>query len=331
MSVSVNIGTQIRSKLKGLPRDTGWLLGLNQSFFRKARGARILVYHGICLNDHLRFNTLFIKLKTFESQLQLYKKYFNLVSLDDFYQQKFNNDKFNICLTFDDGFANNYKYVLPLLEQYQAPAAFFITGIRNAGYDILWNDILSLASRYGPSKIIFKNDEFVKGKDKRYISSSTNKRLVDILRSTEFEDKAQLMQILDPFKNKAANDYWLQMIEEQIRILSGSKWATIGSHGYYHNDLAKISIASAKDEIIRSKQYLEKITGKEIKALAFPYGSYTNEVVNEAKNAGYSQLLATDFLFPNDAIDPTLRERLTINPFISNINQMHANITVNYK
>ena len=328
---SSNIQLRFSSKLKGLPRDLGSFLGLNQSFFRKARGARILVYHGICLNDHLRFNTLFIKLKTFESQLQLYKKYFNLVSLDDFYQQKFNNDKYNICLTFDDGFANNYKFVLPLLEQYQVPAVFFITGIRNAGYDILWNDILSVSYRCGPSKIVFKNDVFVKGKDKRYISSSTQNRLVDILRSAGFEEKAELMQVLDPFKNRVESDYWLQMTAEQITALSRSKWATIGSHGYYHNDLAKISIASAKQEIIRSKQYLEKITDKEIKALAFPYGSYTKEVVNAARNASYSQLLATEFLFSDDATDPRLRERLTINPFISNINQMHANITGNYK
>lgn len=74
MPVPAYIKARFRNKLKGLPRDAGWLLGLNQSFFQKAKGARILVYHGICLNDHLRFNTLFIKLKTFESQLQLYKK-----------------------------------------------------------------------------------------------------------------------------------------------------------------------------------------------------------------------------------------------------------------
>lgn len=326
-----NIRPRFSNKLKGLPRDIDWLLGLNQSFFRKAKGARILVYHGICLKDHLRFNTLFIKLKTFETQLQLYKKYFNLISLDDFYQQKFHNDKFNICLTFDDGFANNCKYVLPLLEQYQVPAAFFITSIRNAGYDILWNDILSVSYQCGPSKIVFKNEEFVKGKNKRYISSSTHKQLVDILRSTEFDDKAEVMRLLDLFKNRAESDYWLQMTEEQIRTLAGSKWATVGSHGYYHNDLAKISIPSAKQEIIQSKQYLEKITGKEIKALAFPYGSYTKEVVNEVKHAGYLQLLATEYLFPDDAIDPMLRGRLTINPLISNINQIHANITGNYK
>jgi peptidoglycan/xylan/chitin deacetylase (PgdA/CDA1 family) len=113
--------------------------------------------------------------------------------------------------------------------------------------------------------------------------------------------------------------------------LSKSKWATIGSHGYYHNDLAKIPVSSSNEEMTRSRQFLESITGKEVKALAFPYGSYTKEVTKKAKDAGYSQLLATEFLFPDDTNDTSLRERLTINPFISNINQMHANITGKYK
>jgi len=327
---SDKILARFHSRLNRLTRDTGWHLGLNQSFFRKARGSRILVYHGICQDDHLCFNTLFIKLKSFESQLRLYKKYFNLVSLDDFYQQRFSPDKFTICLTFDDGFANNYKYVLPLLEQYQVPAAFFITGIRHAGYDILWNDVLCIAHKHGPAKLTFKNEEFVRGRDRKYITSSGN-RLVEILRSTEFEEKSEMVELLGSLKNKAPDDYWLQLTKEEIRMLSASKWATIGSHSCYHNDLAKISMASAKDDITWSKQFLENITGKEIRALAFPYGSYTREVVDEARNAGYSQLLATDFLYPEDKNDTTLRERFTINPFISTINQMHANITGCYR
>jgi hypothetical protein len=39
----------------------------------------------------------------------------------------------------------------------------------------------------------------------------------------------------------------------------------------------------------------------------------------------------TEFIFPGDAGNPLLRERLAINPFVSVINQMHANITGNYK
>jgi peptidoglycan/xylan/chitin deacetylase (PgdA/CDA1 family) len=329
------LSERIRAKLKRKPRyllrDLAWKTGLSRAFYRNARGARILVYHGICRNDHLRYNTLFMKLKTFESQLQLYKKYFNLVSLDDYYRQHLNKDQFNVCLTFDDGFANNYKYVLPLLEQYQVPAAFFITGIRDAGYDILWNDVLSIAYKDGPAKITFQNQEFVKRRNGKYISSLTGKYLVDQLRSTGFERKAEIIQLLGPFKKKAEADYWLQMTPEEIRVLSASKWVTIGSHSYYHNDLAMTPMASVKKDLAHTKQFLENITGKEVKALAFPYGSYTREVLEEAKHTGYSQLLATEFLFPGDANDTTLRERLTINPFISDINQMHANITGNYK
>lgn len=318
----------LRSRLEGLRRDIAWGLGVNRGFIKKT-GSRVLLYHGICQAHPFQFNTLFITLRSFERQLHFYKKYFNPVSLDDYYQGHFNHEKFNICLTFDDGFANNHKYVLPLLERHKIPAAFFITGIREAGHDILWNDALSIAYKYGPENIVLCEKEYFKRRDGKYISAD-GKLLVDVLRSTSFENKMKMLQILDPYKNDTEKDYWLQMTEQEIKILSESKWVTIGSHGYYHNDLVKIPLADASNEISRSKKYLERITGKEIKAIAFPYGSYTPEVLSAAKDAGFSQLLATEFHSPGNSKDATMRERLTINPFISGINQMHANITGKY-
>jgi len=317
-----------RYKSRYISRDISSLMGSNSNF-SNARGARIIVYHGICLHDHLRFNTIFLTIKRFESHLKFYKKYFNVISLDEFYKGNFDNNKFNVSLTFDDGFANNHKYVLPLLEQYELSAAFFITAIREAGYGILWNDHLSIAYKYGPHKFIFRNQAFVKDHHGKYKSSTTGEFLSDTLRATGFEAKAELMQTLKLSK-QVDSDYWLQMTEKQIKELSASKWVTIGSHGYYHNDLAKISPVSIKDELVRSKSFLENCTGKEIRTLAFPYGSYNEEVISKSKKAGYTQLLATEFLFPGDVNDQSLRERLIINPFISTVNQMHANINGKY-
>lgn len=319
------------TRLNNLKRDVLWQLHLDRSRIYKAAGGRILVYHGVCLRDPFRFNTLFIKLKNFERQLQLYKKYFQVISLHDFYQQNFDRGKFAICLTFDDGFANNYKYVWPLLEQYQVPATFFSTAIRKAGYDILWNDVLSIAGRYGKDRFIFKGEEFLKDHTRRYISTTTKKSLNEVLRSTGFEDKAEMMKEFGSLKNLVNKDYWLQMTEGEIKRMSISKWVTIGSHSYYHNDLAKVAGGELMKDLVQSKNYLEELAGKEIKSLAFPYGSYSEEAKTSAKAAGYSQLLATDFLFADDVNDDTMKERFTINPFISNINQMHANIRGDYK
>ncbi len=319
------------TRIKRAARDTGHRLGMRPSFSTGGGSTRILVFHGLCPVDCFRYNTLFITPETFETQLQLYKKHFNIVSLDDLYNERFNKDRFTICLSFDDGFANNHKYVLPLLEKYKVPAAFFVTGIRDAGYDVLWNDVLSIASLHGPDAFEFRNELFTKDAARKYRSMISKQRLAEILRSADFETKAAMINILGDHRYKADEDHWLQMSAEQIAALSASKWASIGSHSYHHNDLARMDRILLREDLQRSKRYLENITGKEVKALAFPYGSYSPEVIEEAKRAGYTQLLATESLHAGDEKEILLRKRLTINPFISPLNQLYASISGNYR
>jgi len=335
MEILNKIGSKLGREGKYLLSDVKHWFGLYNNFYSEARGSRILIYHGICQQDQTRFNPIFLTHKTFEQHLKFYKKHFNVVSLDDYYQQKFSDQKFNICLTFDDGFANNYKYVLPLLEQYQIPATFFVTAIRDAGCDILWNDFLGIISKYGPDQISFKDESYRKGIHNKYISTKTGISLVERLRSGGFAEKAEMMDILyplAPFKNnKHEKDYWQQMTTTQIKALSDSPFANIGAHGYFHNDLARIDINDVKTELIDSKRYLENIIQKPINSLAFPYGSYTTEVVRVAKQTGYKQLLAMDFLFNDDVKDLSMHERFTVNPFISANNQMYATVTKTYE
>ena len=336
MTPSEKIASKLYRETKYLRRDIRHLSGLDERFYRNARGSRILCYHGICLTDHTRFNPIFLKLKTFEQHLQFYREYFNVVSLNDYYLGNFSGDKFNVCITFDDGYANNHKYVLSLLKKYQLPATFFITAIRDAGYDILWNDFLGIISKYGPKELNYKNERFQKGRFNRYISQESGMSLVEILRSGGFDVKAEMMELLYPlvpFRESRPHDidYWLQMTSEQIRELSASPLATIGSHSCYHNDLAHITVKEVADDMHRSKQFLENIVDKPVNSFAFPYGTYTRTVVDEAKKSGYNQLLATDFLFEADHADQAMRERFTVNPFISPANQMHATITRSYE
>jgi peptidoglycan/xylan/chitin deacetylase (PgdA/CDA1 family) len=328
MSVPGKILSAVYRKYNHCRVDLSGLSGGSRHFYRNARGARILLYHGICLQEHTRFNTLFLLRKTFETHLQYFRRYFNLVSLEDYYAQRFSNDRFNICITFDDGFANNFTYALPLLEQYRVPAAFFVTAVREAGYDILWNDFIAILQRHGPAILDYNGRQFRKNRHGKYIAETDGRGLTALLRTGGFEDKAAMMRTLyslAPFRELGISpDHWLQMTPEQIRSLSASPFATIGCHGYYHNDLAEVPVAAAATEMVQSKKYLEQVTGRPVRAIAFPYGSYSPAVIEAAKEAGFDRLLAVDFLSAADQADPCMRERLTVNPFISVHNQLHA-------
>ncbi len=335
MNIFEKIFSKLSRKITHLQRDISGMLGIHHTFFRSARGSRIIIYHGVCHENATRFNTLFVTEKAFEDHLRFYKKYFNTVSLDDFYQKKFVNNKFNICLTFDDGFANNYKYVLPLLEKYDIPAIFFITAIRKEGYNILWNDFLTISSITGPQKLVFNNEKFSKQKGRTYISELTKKTLAETLRSSGFDEKKKLMELMEPYasfeEGNAIEDYWLQMSVEEIREAACSLLITIGSHGFYHNDLGRIPAQDMYWELKESKLFLENIIQKQITQLAFPYGNYSADTIEQAAKAGYEQLLAAEFLYQGDANNVMLRERMGVNPFISTTNQMHAIIKGNYE
>jgi peptidoglycan/xylan/chitin deacetylase (PgdA/CDA1 family) len=239
-----------------------------------------------------------------------------------------------VCITFDDGYYNNIKYVLPLMEQYKVPVTFFITAIRDAGYDILWNDYLGIITKYGPAKIYFNEEEYIKTGNS-YFSQKTKRPLAELLRKEDFTAKREMMSAFSDvvaFRDKKEDkDFWQQMNIKDIERLSFSSYSTIGAHGYYHNDLSEISIEESRKELTSSKAYLEKICRKQINALAFPYGHYTREVVDEAKQAGYDRLLALEFHFSDDDNDASMRQRMIVNPYISVINQMYAIVKGRYE
>lgn len=72
---------------------------------------------------------------------------------------------------------------------------------------------------------------------------------------------------------------------EQIRFLEGVE---IGAHSCTHPQLDLLPIQRARDEIVICKKILEKNIGKPVNTFAFPYGYYTQALLDVVKEAGYS-------------------------------------------
>ncbi len=61
----------------------------------------------------------------------------------------------------------------------------------------------------------------------------------------------------------------------------------IGSHTLTHANLPFLSDSDLEKELKDSKKILEDITGKEIRTISFPYGSWNEHVWEKAREAGY--------------------------------------------
>src|SRR6185295_10888402 len=97
------------------------------------------------------------------------------------------------------------------------------------------------------------------------------------------EEMMKALGSLVAFRDKEEDeDFWKQMDANEIEQLASSNYSTIGAHGYYHNDLTEIAINECGQELTESKLVLEKLCRKKINSLAFPYGNYTRQIVDEA-------------------------------------------------
>jgi peptidoglycan/xylan/chitin deacetylase (PgdA/CDA1 family) len=272
------------------------------------KGAAILCYHGVDLFGNKKYNMRFISKKSFEKQLIFFKKHFNVISVDDYHQQKFMLNKFNIAITFDDGYKNNYKFVYPLLIKYGIPASIFITGLNNTPYNFLWADMLDIFYIHSDkNKLEFSGIEFEKS-NFEYISEhgTSLKKLIKYNGGFAFKQLV-IEELFSEFthiiNNNPIDDYWELMTDKEIQEISTSKLISIGSHGYYHNNLANIDLKEALEEVILSKKYLENLVQKPISEIAYPDGSYSRELVTEIDKIGIKKQLVLEYLHTEDQID----------------------------
>ncbi len=77
------------------------------------------------------------------------------------------------------------------------------------------------------------------------------------------------------------------LTESELRTMADHPLVTIGSHAMTHRHLSRMADADAMAELGDSKRLLEKITGKEVDLLAYPYGDCGVSTEKLAEKCGY--------------------------------------------
>jgi peptidoglycan/xylan/chitin deacetylase (PgdA/CDA1 family) len=201
-----------------------------------------------------------------------------------------------LCITFDDGYADNATLALPILRKLGLHATFFIaTGYLNGGR--MWNDTIIEAvrraaeprldlARLGLGELAIGSDEA------RRDAIAALLRLLKYLPKTERETKAKA--VADAVGAALPND--LMMIDRQVRELHAAGM-TIGAHTVTHPILAGLSDSAAREEIAESKRALEDLTGKPVALFAYPNGKpardYTAAHVAMVRELGFEAAVST--------------------------------------
>ena len=105
----------------------------------------------------------------------------------------------------------------------------------------------------------------------------------------EFGLKATVFVITDTIdkeKNYLTSDEIKSMDSNNIRI---------ESHTAAHEQLDKISYNDNLKTMTSSKDKLEKILGRKINYIAYPFGGYNDNTIKATKESGYKLAFSTDF------------------------------------
>lgn len=240
---------------------------------------KVLMFHRILPekqiiypNAYSTFGTL-ISQEYFENVLScLTDNGFQFVTVSELTKQN-NADKL-VALTFDDGYSDNFDFALPSLLKFNATATFF--PVVNTCKD---NTVLPLDIYY---QCI---DEMNLSETERteYISGSTKRNFYWA------EPEKQMKMLKSLFKSLPKKNRVSYMGAEQLKELS-DKGFEIGSHGMTHSLLIADYMDNEKvlNELQKSKQWLEAVTGKPVTAYCFPAGRYNAKMIELAKQVGYT-------------------------------------------
>lgn len=201
-----------------------------------------------------------------------------------------------VCITFDDGYADNERVALPILKRLGLPATFFVaTGFSDGG--IMFNDGVIEAVRRAPAGT---HDLSRLGLGSHNLGDSASRRaaidaLLGQLKYRPLGERGALVeQIAEAMHSTLPKD--LMMRPAQIERLH-DEGMEIGGHTVNHPILTVLTEREARAEIVDGKRRLEEITGAPVTLFAYPNGKpgqdYGPQHVALVKQAGFAAAVST--------------------------------------
>jgi len=272
------------------------LAGLASPSGARAR-LSILIYHRVLPTDDA-FNTWDVTASEFELQMRALAEQFSPLPLSEAVERLAARSlpARAVCVTFDDGYADNAEVALPILRKHRVPATFFIaTGYLDGGR--MFNDTVTESIRAISTPTL---DLASLGLGRLVLDTVEAKRaaIARILPVLKYlpapEREAQAARLGELAGISPSSD--LMMREAQVRELHAAGMG-IGAHTVTHPILLNTAPEAARREIVESGRRLAEILREPVRLFAYPNGKpgvdYGAEHVQMVRDAGFAAAVST--------------------------------------
>ncbi|CAH1747216.1 Carbohydrate esterase family protein [Thauera humireducens] len=236
----------------------------------------------------------------FDELMQLIAAWFNVLPLDEAVSRLRLQTlpPRAACITFDDGYADNYTVALPILRRHGLKATFFIaSGFLDGGR--MWNDTVIEAVRGAKvAELDFGLASVPAGSvgtdaEKRGLLS----RLLPAVKHLPPTERDEVVARIAEASGALLPDD-LMMTTEQVRGLRDAGML-IGAHTVTHPILAACSDEQAWSEIKTGREQLELILDERVALFAYPNGKpgadYTHQHVEMVVRLGFDAAVSTSW------------------------------------
>lgn len=276
------------------------------SLYHRLRNRRVLTvatFHRVLSRDDPRWNSSLpewtLAEDVFEDCLIFFKRHYTVVGLEDLLASLRAERPLpsrSLLLTFDDGYADNEEYALPLLRRHGLPAAVFIFSDAIGQKTRPWTeDFLSayLQGDISPDEVA--SFHYMLDPSAARSTEKTLALVCDIVHRGPQLNAPEVQTALSQLRKPVAcvSEPAQMLGAEQVRTLARHGVA-IGAHGKTHTALPFATDLAA--ELREPRRVLEDVLASEaqcsVKALALPHGAHTSDIIDHSLQEGY-QLIFT--------------------------------------
>lgn len=274
----------------------------------------ILNYHRVLVEQDPLFPHEVIR-ETFDAQMSRLKAAFNVLPLIDAVEclKTGTLPARAVCITFDDGYADNATVALPILQRHGLTATFFIaTAYLNGGR--MFNDTVIEAIRHARHD---KLDLTELGLGQHDVSTAEAKartisHVLSFVKYQPLDEREETTARLCELAQCGSLPDNLMMTTAQLKSLYRAGME-IGAHTARHPILASLDADAVKQEILAGKQFLEDALGTQIRLFAYPNGKpgvdFLPEQAKIVRELGFVAAVTTRCGVASQSSDPFLLPR----------------------